>query len=120
MLEFSIDWPSFLWGGAAGLLGAFLTGFFKKAGEHAYSAIHSRAFPQPPEPIEVDRRFEPTLFERGRCAWVSELDVPEFEDKGFIHYPHQSGAPKVYRHTSDGRRILKEFLMAKPGTEKNA
>ena len=114
------DWPSFLWGASVGLLGAFFTGFLKKAGELAYTAAHSKLFPKPPEPVEVDRRFEPVLYKTGGCAWVSELDVAEFEDKGFSHYPHPSGAPKCYRQTSDGRRIFKEFLMVRPGAEKNA
>jgi hypothetical protein len=114
------DLPSFLWGAGLGLLGAFFAGFLQQAGEHAYSAIHSKLFPEPPKPIEVDRRFEPVLYKLGGCAWVSEVDIPEFEDKGFTHYPHPSGAPKCYRNSSNGRTTFKEFLMVRPGAEKNA
>jgi hypothetical protein len=114
------DWPSFLWGAIVGLLAAFFTGFFTKAGEHAYTAVHSKLFPKPMEPIEVDRHFAPDLYKLGSCSWVSEIDVPEFEDKGFIHYPHQSGSPKCYRTTYNGHANVSEFLMVQPGAEKNA
>lgn len=74
--------------------------------------------PQPPAPIEVERRYQPSLFELGGCSWVSELDVPEFENVGYTHYPHPSGALMCFRMTSDGRRMVKEFLMVKPGAKR--
>ncbi|MBE7367673.1 hypothetical protein [Ramlibacter pallidus] len=111
------DWSSFLWGAAVGLFAAFFTGFFKKAGEHAYEAFRAKAFPPSPEPLEVDRRFAPAIFKTGGCSWVDEVRVAEFEDKGFTHYPHQSGAPKCFRTSYDGRRSFKEFLMVSPGAE---
>lgn len=120
MVVLPIDWSSFLWGAVVGGGAAFATGFLKKAGEQAYAAIHRRMFPEPPGPIEVDRKFSPSLYRLGTCAWVSELDVNEFEDKGYTHYPHPSGAPKCFRTTSDGRRAFKEFLMVRPDAEKNA
>lgn len=90
MVVLPIDWSSFLWGAVVGGGAAFATGILKKAGEQAYAAIHRRMFPEPPEPIEVDRKFLPSLYRPGTCAWVSELDVNEFEDKGYTHYPIQA------------------------------
>jgi hypothetical protein len=114
------DWTSFIWGTFIGGVAAFATGFLKKAGDHAYSAIQRRFFPEPLKSIEVDRKFVPSLYKIGGCAWVAELDVSEFEDKGFKHYPHPSGSPKCFRVTSDGRRTINEFLMVKPDAVKNA
>jgi len=114
------DWSSFIGGAVVGGLAVFATGFLKKAGEQTYTAFHRRLFPEPLGPIEVDRKFSPSLYKAGGCSWVVELDVSEFEDKEFTHYTHPSGAPKCFRITSDGRRTFKEFLMVKPDAEKNA
>ena len=114
------DWTSFIGGAVIGGVAAFVTGFLKKAGEQTYTALHQKLFPEPLGPIEVDRKFSPSLYKPGNCSWVAELDVSEFEDKGFTYYPHPSGAPKCFRTTSDGRRTFKEFLMVKPNAENNA
>jgi hypothetical protein len=113
----SLDWSSFVWGAVVGAIAAFATGFLKKAGEHAYERFRSKLFPELPGPIEVDRRFEPTLYKPGGCSWVAENRVGEFEDKGYVHYPHPAGAPKCFRVTFDGPRTLKEFLMVNPDAE---
>jgi hypothetical protein len=113
----SIEWTSFTWGALVGGVAAFGSGFLKKAGEHVYELFRKKFFPEPLGPIEVDRRFPPTLYKTGSCAWVAETDVAEFEDKGYTHYPHPSGAPKCFRITHDGRRDFKEFLMVRPDAE---
>ena len=113
----SLDWSSFIWGAVVGGLAAFATGFLKKAGEHAYERFRTKFFPEPLSPIEIDRRFEPSLYKPGGCSWVAEARVAEFEDKGYTHYPHPGGAPKCYRITFDGTRSFKEFLMVNPGAE---
>lgn len=115
-----LDWGSFVWGALAGGVAAFATGFLKKAGEHAYEAFRGKFFPKPLGPLEIDRRFEPTLYIPGGCAWVAETRVPEFEDNGYTHYPHPSGAPKCYRITHDGSRTFKEFLMVSPNAQRAA
>jgi hypothetical protein len=88
------DLPSFLWGAVVGLVGAFFSGFLKKAGEDAYHFVRDKLNPPPVPPLELSPRFEPTLFKPGGCAWVEELKVPDYEDQGYTHYPHESGAPK--------------------------
>jgi len=43
------DLPSFAWGIALGVIGAFGAGFLKKAGEECYSWIRNKVSPKPPE-----------------------------------------------------------------------
>ena len=112
------DLVSFIWGIVLALLGAFFTGFFKKAGEHGYEAVRARLLPPPKQPVEVDRHFEPTLFKPEACAWVRETRVQEFEEKRYTHYPHATGAPGCYRITSNGISSFKEFLMVTPDAER--
>lgn len=116
----SIEWTSFTWGALVGGVAAFGSGFLKKAGEHVYELFREKFFSEPSGPIEVDRHFPPSLYKPGGCSWVAETDVAEFEDKGYIHYPHPSGAPKCFRITPTRGRELKEFLMVQPDAEKAA
>jgi len=114
------DWVSFGSGAVIGGVAAFATGFLKKAGEHAYEFVREKFFPEPLGPIEIDRKYAPSLFKLGSCSWVPEVDLDEFESKGHTHYPHPSGAPRCYRATMTGHGPVKEFLMVKPGAEKAA
>jgi hypothetical protein len=112
------DWSSFLSGAAiTAAASAFGTGFAKKAGEASWDALRKRIYKAPLPNIEIDRHFDPVLFRGGDCAWVPELRVEEFEDRDYTHYPHPSGAPRCFRLTSDGRQMVKEFLMVSPDAE---
>ena len=115
MSFFPTDWSSFLWGTAIGALAAFGTGFLQKAGEKAFAHIDAKLNPKPPEPVQVDGRFVPTAFAAGVCAWINEVKLYEYEEKGYIYYPHPKTKGKCFRITSDGRHALKEFLMVQPG-----
>ena len=109
------DWPSFLWGAAIGTIAAFGSGFFKKVGEKAFSALEHRLHPKPPEPIQVDGKFVPTRFNPGRCAWIREVQLYGYEAKGYSYYPHPSSGARCFRITGNGSIPVKEFLMVEPG-----
>ena len=109
------DWLSFLWGAAIGAVAAFATGFFKKAGEKAFDKFERWRHPPTPEPTQVDGRFQPTRFNPGRCAWIRETQVYDYEAKGYTYYPNPKTNGHCFRITGDGNRLLKEFLMVEPG-----
>lgn len=111
------DLASFAWGAALGGVAAFGTGFLKKAGEHFFGYVANRVNPKPPEPIQVDGRFVPARFNPSECAWVNEVKLYDYEEKGYTYYPHPKGNAPCYRITSDGMRPLKEFLLVKPGAK---
>jgi hypothetical protein len=111
------DWPSFGWGVVTGGVIAFWAGFFKKAGEALFTAVSARF--KPPEPIQVDGKFIPNLFPPGSCAWVNELKLYEYEEQGYSYYPYGKRNARCFRLISDGPKLLKEFLMVKPGATKN-
>ena len=110
------DWPSFLWGAAIGAVAAFGTGFLQKAGEKAFSRLDGKLNPKTPEPVQVDGKFIATVFPPGLCAWVREVQLYDYEEKGYTYYPHPKTEGHCFRITSDGRSPVKEFLMVQPGT----
>jgi hypothetical protein len=114
------DWPSFAWGAAIGAIAAFSTGFLQKAGEQAFLLLKEKVHPSPLEPLQVDRKFSPSLFAPGECSWVKEERLHEYEEKGFSYYPHPNGGARCYRLTSDGSRPIKEFLLVQPGAKQVA
>ena len=114
------DLPSFAWGALLGGVAAFATGFLKKAGEHAFGYLANRINPKPPEPFQVDGRFVPTRFAPSDCAWVNEVKLYEYEEKGYTYYPHSKNNARCYRMTSDGMKPLKEFLLVQPGAKEVA
>jgi hypothetical protein len=109
------DLPSFAWGALLGVAAAFATGFFKKAGEHAFAYIANKIHPKAPEPVQVDGRFVPTRFAASECAWINEVKLYEYEEKGYTYYPHPKSDAPCFRMSSDGMRPLKEFLLVQPG-----
>lgn len=114
------DWPSFIWGALIGAVAAFVTGFLKKAGEHAYSSVEAKLNPKPPEPIQIDGKFVFARFAPGECAWVSEVKLYEFEQKGYTYYPYPKDDARCYRITSDGCNPIKEFLLVQPSAKELA
>jgi len=114
------DWPSFVSGVAIGAVAAFLTGFLKKMGEDAWTAFKARYFPNPPDPIQVARDFDPSLFEPGACSWVPKLKMRDFEAKGYTFYPHPERGAKCFRVTQLSRASPEttEYLMVKPGAQR--
>lgn len=113
------DWPSFVWGLAIGALGAFFTGFLKKAGEESWLMLKKRLFPEPPQPIQVATNFDPVLYEGGGCAWVSELKKHDKEAEGYTYYPHPTAGAKCFRVVRSGNGNLnKEFLMVMPNAKR--
>ena len=114
------DPVSFVWGAVVGIFGAFGTGFLKKAGEDFYSWVKNKVNPKPPEPVQVDGKFVPSMFEAGSCAWVRQERLYEFEEQAYTYYPHPKNGARCFRVTTDGSRPLTEFLMVKPGVKLNA
>ena len=114
------DLPSFLWGAVAGIAAAFGTGFFKKAGEGFFAFLSNKIHPKPVEPIQVDGKFVATIYESGKCAWVSELQLYDFEARDYFYYPHPNKNARCYRLTPNGSQLLKEFLMVQPNTKKKS
>jgi hypothetical protein len=109
-----------VWGAAIAGLAAFGTGFLKKAGEHTFTNVAGKLNPKPPEPEHVDGRFVPTRFAPGLCAWVSEQKLYEYEEKGYTYYPHPSNSAHCFCNTSDGRGLVREFLLVQPGAQEVA
>jgi hypothetical protein len=103
-----------VWGIAIGGVAAFGTGFLQKAGEAAFAWLSAKVNPDPPAPTEVERRFHPSELPAGKLAWVSEPQRAEYEDKGFVYYPHPKTRGPCFRITQDGNRQLKEYLMVSP------
>lgn len=111
------DWFSFLWGLLAGGVAAFGTGFLMKAGEHVFTWLEARVNPKPPDPVQVNGTFVPSRFAPGACAWVGEVKLYEYEEKGYFYYPHPKENARCFRITSDGRNPVKEFLLVQPGAQ---
>jgi len=109
------DLASFLWGAAIGAVAAFGTGFLQRAGEKSFERFERWRNPPDPEPTQVDGKFEPTRYNPGRCAWIRDLKLYEYEAKGYTYYAHPKTGGRCFRITSDGRSPVKEFLMVEPG-----
>ena len=114
------DLPSFLWGAVVGVAAAFGTGFFKKAGEGYFAFLSNKFYPKPVEPIQVDGKFEATIYDPGKCAWVGELQLYDSESRDFFYYPHPSNNARCFRLSPNGSLLLKEFLMVQPNTKKKS
>jgi hypothetical protein len=114
MSLFPTDWISFIWGAVAGGVVAFMGGFLKKAGEHVFTVVSNKFNPRPLEPIQVGGQFVPVRYEGGVCAWVREVNLYDYEEKGYNYYPHPKGGAKCFRISSSGRDPVKEFLMVEP------
>jgi hypothetical protein len=109
-----VEWHSFTWGATAtAAVIALWSGFFKKAGEALFALAAARL--KPPRSVQVDGKFVPTLYAPGSCAWINELKLYDREQEGFTYYPYGKRSAKCFRITSDGREVLKEFLMVQPG-----
>jgi hypothetical protein len=117
MVFLPTDFSSFAWGALVGAAAAFATGFLMKAGEHAFVFIAGKVKPKPLEPVQVDGRFVPTRFTPAECAWINEVKLYEYEEKGYTYYPHPKSNARCYRLTSDGRHPIKEFLLVSPGAK---
>jgi hypothetical protein len=111
------DPSSFVWGAVVGGAVAFLTGFLQKAGEETFSALSRKINPGPPDPVQVDGKFSPTKFAPVDCAWVLEVKLYEYEQRGYTYYPHPKNGGRCFRVTSDGHRPIKEFLVVQPGAK---
>ena len=111
------DLPSFAWGALIGVIAAFWTGFLQKAGEHAFTYFKNKINPKPPEPERVDGRFVPVAFSPSECAWVNEVKLYDYEQKGYSYYPHPKNNARCFRITSDSSRSIKEFLQVQPGAK---
>jgi hypothetical protein len=96
-----------------GLLVAFFSGFFKKAGELFFIFLSNKISPPEPEPIEVVKTFEPDSKHIDRCSWVGEEKLFLFVGKGYVYYKYDQTGAKCFRFSSSARNH-KEFLMFKP------
>lgn len=116
---FPDDLPSYLWGVASVALVWFLSSFTKAAGKDAWGWVKSKISPEPPEPIKVDGKFVPKVYPPGECAWIGETKIYDYEGKDYFYYPHPKNNWKCYRETFSVHIKTKEWLMVKPGAEKN-
>jgi hypothetical protein len=96
-----------------GLLVAFFTGFFKKAGEHFFIFLNNKIYPPEPEPIEVEKTFQPDSEHIERCSWVGEEKLTFFLNSGYAYYKCDRTGAKFFRFSSIARNH-KEFLMCTP------
>ena len=106
----SIDFGSFSIGV---VMGALITGFFKKMGEDAYAAA-KEIIKQEPKFVEVDRRYEADCTDGASLAWVSEAKLYECKNLGYAYRTIDNQNHGCYRITHDGRTSYKEYLMTKP------
>ena len=111
------DLSSFAWGALFGAIAAFGTGFLQRAGEHAFTFLKNKIHPKSPEPEQVDGRFIPVTYAPGECAWVNEIKLYDYEQKGFSYYPHHKNNARCFRISSDGQHRIKEFLLVQPGAK---
>jgi hypothetical protein len=111
------DLASFAWGALIGGVAAFATGFLKKAGEYSFGYFTNKISPKEPEPIQVAGSFVPTQFAPSDCAWINEVKLYEYEEKGYTYYPHPKNKARCFRITSDGMKPLKEFLLVQQGAK---
>jgi len=116
---FPDDLPSYLWGAASVALVWFVSSFTKAAGKDAWGWFKNKINPAPPEPIKVGGQFVPETYPPGSCAWVAEEKVYDYEEKHYFNYPHPKNNAKCFRETYSGQIKKVEWLMVKPGTEKN-
>lgn len=114
------DWVSFAWGAVVAGSGILASGFFKKVGEDIYAWLKQKVRPTPPEPMQIEAQFQPTLYAPGDCVWVAEEKLYKYQDKQYTHYPHPKTGGHVYRIASPGPPPRKEFLLAKPNAKKAA
>jgi hypothetical protein len=115
MFFLPLDPNSFTLGAVVGIVGAFGTGFLKKAGEDFYSWVKNKIHPKLPESIQIDGTFLPSQFEPGSCAWIRQERLYEFEEQAYSYYPHRKNGARCFRVTYDGSKPLTEYLMVKPG-----
>lgn len=115
---FPADLPSFVWGVVVGLVGAVFTGFLREAGKDGYLWLKEKILRSPPDPVKVDGRFVPELYEPGLCAWVGEEKVYDYERKGWTYYPHPRDDAKCYREVWTGNRKSLEYLMVQPEAQR--
>lgn len=105
------QWGSFVGGVILGGVGAFATGFLKKAGEDAWSALKRRISPPEPEPILVSNNFDGSQYQQGNFSWVRESSLHEKEAEGYTYFRHPNHQQaRCYRQLPD----RKEFLMRRP------
>ena len=110
------DLPSFLWGVVVAAAGLIATGFLREAGKELWVRLKSRYFPEPappPEPVQVDRDFRPTLYRPEDCVWVRHESISRYEGEGYTYYPHPQNGAKCVR----GYGRESSFLMVKPNSK---
>lgn len=108
------DLPSFLWGLAVAVVGVIASGFLREAGKELWSALKIRIAPPPPEPMQVDMRFKPTLYAESDCLWVRHESLSRYKAEGYKYYRHPPNGAKVVR----GYGQEATFLLVKPNAEK--
>lgn len=113
------DFPSFLWGLVLAVIGMVATGFLREAGKELWALVKKKYFPHPPlppEPVQVDLQFQPTLYAGSDCVWSRHESVSRREAEGYTFYPHPSTGGKVVR--GYGREA--SYLMVKPNAPKQS
>jgi hypothetical protein len=127
------DVLSFLWGAATAVVVMIVAGFRRRSGKEPLpspvpatadvpplpreTAPEASAFSQrPPDAVQVDMQFKPTLYKSDDCVWVRLESLARFEADGYSYYPHPSNGAKCVRgYDSDAT-----FLMVNPYAERPA
>ncbi len=107
------DLPSFLWGMLVALAGLIASGFLKEAGKDFWVHLKKKLFPPPPPPpedVQVDLRFEPTMYKPRDCLWARHESVSRYQAEGYTFYPHPSNGGRCIR----GYGREQSYLMVKP------
>ena len=110
------DLPSFLWGLVIAVIAIVATGFLREAGKELWSTLKKKLFPPPTpetEPVQVDAKFQPTLYAKSDCLWSRHESVSRFESEGYTYYPHPKNGAKCVR--GYGQEL--SFLMVKPNAQ---
>jgi|GEM_PF-2677115 len=116
MSWFPSDLTSFVYGFVVAAAAITATGFFREAGKELYGKLKSIIFPEPalpPEPVQVDMSFRPTLYKQEDCTWVRHESISRKEGEGCTYYPHPSNGGKCVRGSEQEQSVL----MVKPNAQ---
>ncbi len=102
--------------GVGTLVGSFVSGFLKKAGELSAAWASERLPWAAKKPVQVGSTFEPTRFPPASCAWVGDGEkLFDYLEQGWTHYAKKKRGGRVFRLS--GHRYgepVKEWLLVRP------
>lgn len=95
-------------------------GFFTAAGNDVYAWVMHKIRPPEPEPVRVDRKFQPKDCSPGVFVGVNENDVEAKLSEGYSFYRHpEDGAKRFYFADQVTLPTERTFFMWQPVENKN-